>query len=63
MQADMVGKVHVKLEGRLAEILTKLDPQLYAKYLHKENVKVVIYVKLNKALYRTIQAAMLFGRI
>jgi len=62
MQADMVGKVHVKLEGRLAEILTKLDPQLYAKYLHKENGKVVIYVKLNKALYRTIQATMLFWK-
>jgi len=63
MQADMVGEVHVKLEGRLAEILAKLDPQLYMKYLHRENGKVVMYVKLKKTFYGTLDAAMFYGRI
>ena len=62
MQADMVGEVHVKLEGRLAEILAKLDPLLYTKYLHKENGRIVMYVKLKKALYGTLQAAMPFWK-
>jgi len=45
MQADMVGEVNVKLEGRLAGILAKLDP---TKYLHKENGRAVMYVILKK---------------
>jgi len=28
-QADMMGNVHVKLEMRLAELFTKLDPKFY----------------------------------
>jgi hypothetical protein len=35
---------------------------LYTKYLHKENGRVVIYVKLKKELYGTLQAAMLFWK-
>jgi len=57
MQADMLGEVHVKLEGLLAWILAKLDPQLYTKYLNKENRKVIMYVK-----YGTLQAAVLFWK-
>ena len=33
MQADMEGEIlHMKLEGKMAELLTKLDPKLYQKY-------------------------------
>jgi len=53
VQADMVGEVHVKSECWLAEILTKLDPQLYTKYLHKENRKVVMYVKLKSIIWNS----------
>jgi len=60
MQADMVGNVHVKLEGRLAELLTKLDPKIYNEYLYSNNGKPNMYVKLKKALYGTLQAIMLF---
>jgi len=62
MQADMVGNVHVKLEGRLAELLTKLDPKLYNEYLYNNNGKPTMYVKLKKALYGILQAAI-SGRI
>ena len=60
MQADMVGDVHMKLEGKIADLLTKLEPDLYNKYIKTINGKSIIYVKLKKALYGTLQAAMLF---
>jgi hypothetical protein len=34
-----------------------LDPELYTKYLSKEGEKDIMYVKLAKALYGTLQAA------
>jgi hypothetical protein len=33
MQADMEDLVHMKLEGKMAELLVKLDPKLYQKYV------------------------------
>jgi hypothetical protein len=34
MQADMEALVHMKLEGKMAELLVKkLDPKLYRKYV------------------------------
>jgi hypothetical protein len=60
MQSDMKGKVVMKLEGVMAEVILKIDPKLYTKYIAKENGKDVIYVILQKALYGTLQAALLF---
>ena len=44
----------------MAEVILKIDPQLYQKHVTKENGKDVIYVTLTKALYGTLQAALLF---
>eukprot|EP00957_Ditylum_brightwellii_P141087 10748881-Ditylum_brightwellii.AAC.1 len=41
MQAGMDGIVHMKIEGTMAELLTKLYPKLYQQYLRSENVKKV----------------------
>jgi hypothetical protein len=60
MLSKMRGKVVMKLEDLLAEIILKIDPKKYTKYVVKENGKDVIYVILNKALYGTLQAALLF---
>jgi hypothetical protein len=60
MQSDMKGKVVMKLEGVMAEVILKIDPNKYTKYVEKENGKDVIYVILTKALYGTLQAALLF---
>jgi hypothetical protein len=60
MQSDMKGKVVVKLEGVMAEVILRIYPTLYTKYATKENGKEVIYVILTKALYGTLQAALLF---
>jgi Reverse transcriptase (RNA-dependent DNA polymerase) len=60
MHADMDELVHMKLEGPLAELLTKVDPDAYRKFVVTEKGKPVIYVELAKALYGTLQAALLF---
>jgi hypothetical protein len=43
MQADIDEVVHVKFEGKIAEMLVKLDPQLYRKYVKDENGKSVSF--------------------
>jgi hypothetical protein len=63
MQADIDEVVHVKFEGEIAEMLVKLDPKLYRKYVKDENGKTVLYVELLKALYGTLKAALLFWKL
>jgi hypothetical protein len=60
MQSDMKGKVVMKLEGVMAEVILKIVPKKYTKYVAKESGKDFIYVILTKALYGTLQAALLF---
>lgn len=59
MQADIDELIHVKLEGEIADLLIKVDPS-YGQFAIIENGKKVIYAELEKALYGTIQAALLF---
>jgi hypothetical protein len=60
MQSDMDELIHMKLEGAMAELLVRVDPKKYRKFVSKEHGKNVIYVELTKALYGTLQAALLF---
>jgi hypothetical protein len=60
MHADIDELIHVRLEGPMAELLTRVDPEKYRKYVVEENGKQVLYVELQKALYGTLQAALLF---
>ncbi|KAL7559815.1 hypothetical protein ACA910_003979 [Epithemia clementina (nom. ined.)] len=60
MQADMDEVVHMRLHGEMAELITKLEPKLYNKYVVYERGEPVIYVVLLKALYGTLRAALLF---
>ncbi len=50
MQADIDEVVHVKFEGEIAEMLVRLDPKMYQKYVKDEHGKSVLYVELLKAL-------------
>ena len=61
MQADIDELIHVKLVGELADLLIKVDPS-YSQFVTYENGKRVIYTELDKALYGTIQAALLFWK-
>jgi NADH:ubiquinone oxidoreductase subunit F (NADH-binding) len=61
LHADMEGDVHMLLEGT---IIIKLDTKLYRKYIWWiRNDKAMLYVRLKKALYGTLQAALLFWRL
>jgi hypothetical protein len=60
MQAAIDKVIHMKLEGPLAKLLTRADLILYEKYIVTEKGKPVLYLQLMKALYRTLQAALLF---
>ena len=62
MQVDMKGEdtVHMKLEGKMAELMVRIDPKLYRKFVQIENGQPVLYVELKKALYGTLKAAFLF---
>ena len=51
------------LRGELCEILCKVDPKLYTKYVTVDKRgKPVLYVQLHKALYGLLRAAILFYR-
>jgi hypothetical protein len=63
MQADIDEVIHVKFEGEIAEMLVKMDPKLYRKYVRNEHGKTVLYVELLKALYGTLRAALLFWKL
>ena len=61
MHSDMDELVHMKLDGPMAELLVRVDPKKYERFITKDhNGKEVIYVELTKALYGTMQAALLF---
>ena len=62
MQGDQDETIHMRLEGTLAELLTKCEPKLYRQYVVTENGKPVLYVELVKALYGTLRAALIFWR-
>ena len=63
MHADMDEKVHIRIEGEMAKLLAKLDPNVYRKFVAVENGKLVLYAELSKALYGTLRAALLFWRL
>eukprot|EP00957_Ditylum_brightwellii_P137536 10485234-Ditylum_brightwellii.AAC.1 len=50
----------MKIEGSMAELLVKIDPKMYRKHLRTEKGKSILYVRLQKALYGTMKAALLF---
>ena len=52
------------LEGTIMKLIVKLEPKLYRKYSWKnKHHKLMLYFKLKKALYGTLQAALLFWKL
>lgn len=50
------------MTGPMAELLVKVDLKMYKKYAIKEGKKLMLYAELQKALYRTLEAALLFWK-
>ena len=49
------------LRGKLAEMMVKIDPSLYRKYIFiGKGQQPMLYVKLNKALYGMLRSGLLF---
>jgi len=64
LHADMEEEVHMLLESKIVELIIKLDPMLYRKYVwQNKKEKPMLYVKLKKGLYGTLQATLLFWRL
>jgi hypothetical protein len=59
MQAFIDELVHIKFDDQIIDLLCEVDPSL-KQYISYENGKRVLYTKLNKALYGTVQASRLF---
>ena len=60
-QADMEGdNMYIKLEGKMVHLLAQIEPKLWRKHITDKKGKPVIYIKLKKDLYDTLQAAILF---
>jgi hypothetical protein len=61
MQVDLDDEtIHVRLTGKMVELLLEIDREMYEPYLVREKGELVLYVQLLKALYGTIRAARLF---
>jgi hypothetical protein len=63
LQADMEDTVYMRIDGAMAELLIRLDPELYNKFVEIKNGKKVLYLLLKKALYGTLKAALLFWKL
>ena len=61
MQTDIDETIHIRLDGPLVDLLIKVEPSYQSLVCH-ERGQHVIYTCLNKALYGTLQAAMLFWK-
>ena len=60
MQADIDEVLHMRIDGPLVDLLVRVDRSTYAKFVTTEKGRKVIYVRLTKALYGTVQAALMF---
>ena len=59
IQSNVDELIHVRLNGEITELLVKVD-LTYQQFRTEEQGQPVIYAELNKALYGTLQAAVLF---
>jgi len=64
LHADSNEDMHMILEGTIAELIIKLEPSLYRKHIwYTQKGKLMLYVQLRKALFGTLQAALLFWKL
>ena len=59
LQTDMDELLILKIQGAIAKLLVEMDPRRWKKHLKYERGRPVIYVKCKKAIYGTINAAIL----
>jgi len=60
LKAEMKEFVLVKLQGPAVEAILSANRERYARYVSYERGRQVLYVKLRKAMYGTLMAALLW---
>ena len=61
LHAENDETILMLLRGRLAEMIVQVDPSMYRKYMtYSSNGQAMLYVRLSKALYGMLRAALLF---
>jgi hypothetical protein len=59
MQADINEELHILFEGELVDLLIQVELS-FREYVTYNQGKKTLYASLNKALYGTVQASLLF---
>ncbi len=62
LHASNKDYIVMKINGLLAELMVKMDPKIYRKYITIEKGRQVLYLRLQKALYGMMKSAPLFYR-
>ena len=62
LSADMDNEVHLMFRGTLADMMVTSNPEIYWPFVLYETGKVVIYVRLQKALYGCLKITLFFTR-
>ena len=63
LQSENDQRIIMAIRGKTAELLVCLNPSLYRPYIwYSKNGVPMLYVKINKALYGMLRAALLFYR-
>jgi hypothetical protein len=62
LHSDIDELVHVKFKGTIVQLLVKVNPSLYRKFMHFESGQPDSYAKLAKVLYGTMRAALIFWK-
>ena len=63
MNTHLDEEVDMVLRGDLAELLMKVAPDIYRKYITMDKKgQAILYVRLQKALYGLMRAALFFYR-
>jgi hypothetical protein len=61
LHVDIKDDVTMVLKGGLAEVMVQVAPNLYRKYITVDRKgTVILYVKMQKALYGLLRSALLF---
>ena len=61
LHAEKYENILMLLRGRLAEMTVQMDPSMYRKYVtYSSNGQAMLYVRLSKALYGMLRAALLY---
>jgi len=62
LHADMNERIHMVMEGTVAEQVAKLEPTIYRKYIwHDRNGKPMLYVRLKSVIRNITSSAVVLA--